>query len=136
MKIRHIRPTDFSNIFSLWQEAQLAVGEKEREEKDFLSMISQNASSCFVAVEKNIVIGSVFGTFNGRVAWIYHLAIDPKYQRKGYGTKLLKKAEAALVKKGAKKIRLGVLKPNLPVAPFYRKNKYVAIDDMVVMGKS
>lgn len=92
-------------------------------------MMKMNKSACFVMEDKNRIIGTVFGAFNGRRGWIYHLVVHPKYQRKGYGSILIQKAEKALKKMGASRVLLGVWMEDKEVFPFYQKKGYFLIDD-------
>lgn len=135
MKIRQMKLADFDNLYALWKKAGLAISDIETEKNEAAIMIQLNKSSCLVAVKNGDVVGSIFGIFNGRRAWIYHLVIDPKYQKIGLGSQLLKKAEEALVKRGAHKIRLWIEFHNLAIFPFYQKNKYRVISDAVMVGK-
>lgn len=99
-------------------------------------MIKVENSCCFKLVKGKKIIGSILGTFNGRRAWIYHLAVDPKYQRLGYGSMLLKKTENILKKKGAHMVNLSVLFSNLKVAPFYEKKGYEVINNALCLSKN
>lgn len=135
MKIREIEISDFPKIYTLWKEAGLVVDNFEKEKQEFIQIITLNPTSCFVVDKANKIIGSCLGAFNGRRGWIYHLAIQPEYQNYGYGEMIFKKTEKALLKKGAKKILLGVAFTNKTVVPFYEKQGYKIMDDALVMEK-
>ena len=134
--IRKAQKFDLKGLLGLWDNSGLAISDKKSEEEELLRMVSLNPSSCFVAEYGEEIIGSVLGVFAGRRAWIYHLAIDPKFQKQGIGTKLLKSAEQALVKVGGHKLRLFVEFTNLKVIPFYEKNGYAVINDAILLGKN
>ena len=126
---------DFDSIYALWKKVDLGVNDFEKEKKQAKQMIKLNPLSNFVAVEGKKIRGTVFGTFNGRRGWVYHLAVNPSFQKKGLGSILLKKAEQALKKAGAKRVLLGVDKSNLKVLAFYKKQGYQKVDDAIWMGK-
>jgi ribosomal protein S18 acetylase RimI-like enzyme len=136
MEYRLTKKTDISHLFTLWNEAGLpiALDGVERETNECEMMLDMNPTSCFVCVENGIILGSIFGTFNGRRAWIYHLAVHPDHQRKGIGGKLYDLAEAALKKRGATKIIVGVLKQNTCV-PFYHDRGFELMDDAYLYAK-
>lgn len=136
MKIQTMKQSDFKQVYALWKKAGLNVSDYQKEKKESVMMLTLNPYSCLVGIEDNKIIGSVFGIFNGRRGWIYHLAIDPTYQKMGNGTKLLKQAEYALFKQGAQRVLLWVEHSNLKVIPFYTKNKYEIIPDALVFGKN
>lgn len=129
MKTRNMDPSDFPKLLKLWQEAGLKLRPVGQEKKEALSMMQMNKSACFVMGNRRKLVGSVFGAFNGRRGWIYHLVVHPKYQRKGFGSILMQKAEKALKKMGASRVLLGVWMEDKEVLPFYRKNGYLLIDD-------
>ena len=108
MKTRLIQPSDFPKMYKLWQTAGLKIKSFQIEKKEALSIIKKNTSSCFILEHDRKIIGNVFGAFNGRRGWIYHLVIHPKYQRRGYGSILLQKAEKALYTMGTTRVLLGV----------------------------
>ena len=113
----------------------LELSDRASEYQEFHMMIKLNPTSCFVAKHNGEIIGSVFGLFNGRRAWIYHLSVDPVYQNQGIGTKLMQSAEQSLFAVGANKIRLWVNFSNLKVITFYEKLGYKAICDALMLGK-
>lgn len=135
MIIREIKQSDFLAVYNLWQEAGLDVAEFTREKKELLMAMKLNQDACLLAEIKGEIIGAVIGAFNGKRAWIYHLAIHPAWQRKGYGAKLFKKVEEVLLKKGATKLMLTVSSKNLKVLNFYKKFGYSLSNGAVMVGK-
>ena len=136
MKIRLIKKTDFKGLYAMWKKSKLKLDSYKNEKKEFDDMLNINPESCFVAVNKDQIIGSVFGTNNGRRSFIYHLAVHPDWQRKGIGKKLLQKAEYFLKKIGVSRVRLMVDLDNLHVVPFYEKCGYNAYEAYsIFMGK-
>lgn len=135
MKIKLIKPEDFSKLLTLWNEAGLSVVNFKREQQELSTLLKLNLDSCLVATINKKIIGSIIGAFNGRRVWIYHLAIHPNWQNKGLGSKLLKKIESIFKKKGATKILLGVSFNNLSTCSFYEKSGYSIMNDAVLMSK-
>ena len=135
MKIRTMTIKDFNSMCALWKEADLDVGHVKTEKEIADQMIKLNPTSNFVATAGEKIVGSIFGVFNGRRGWVYHLAVHPTFQKKGLGSKLLQKAEQALKKRGAKRVLLGVSNSNLKVLPFYKEQGYTEVNDAIWMGK-
>lgn len=135
MKIRTVVKSDLNDIYVFWQKSGLVISKKHREKKEVELLIKHNPDTCFIMEKDDIIIGSIFGAFNGRRAWIYHLCIHPEWQKKGYGSLLLKKTEEELKKKGATKILLGVFLTNLKIIPFYEKLGYKVVLDAVTFEK-
>ncbi len=135
MNIRIMQMSDFQSAYALWQKTGISLVMLEKEKIELETILTHNPSSCFVAVENKQVIGTILGTFNGRRAWIYHVAVHPKCQNRGYGSALLQHTETMLQVKNATKILLAVGISNLKTVPFYEKNGYHVINDAVLMAK-
>ena len=126
---------DFDSMHALWKKVGLNLAEMNLEKKYTDQIIKLNPLSNFVAIEKKKIIGTIFGTFNGKRGWIYHLAVHPLFQKQGVGSLLLQKVEQALKSLGAKRILLGVVKLNLKALNFYKKHDYEVVNDAIWMGK-
>lgn len=130
-----MKPIDIKEAYLLWQKAGLNVAPFKREQFEVENMLRMNPSSCFVLEDKGKIIGTILGTFNGRRAWLYHLAVHPDFQSKGYGSLLLEKVVKALMNLGATKILIGVLPANIKALVFYKKRSFIIMDDALVLQK-
>ena len=88
----------------------------------------------FVALVNNTVVGTVMAGYDGHRGWIYSLAVDAAWQRRGIGSQLVIHAERALAAKGCVKINLQIGDGNERVAKFYLSLGY-AIEKRLSMGK-
>lgn len=136
MNIRLMEPTDFNKICLLWKKINVQPESIIQDRKNFKLMLELNPSTCFIAEENGEIIGSIFGLFNGRRAWIHHLGVHPELRRKKLGSKLLKITEQSLRKKGAKRVLLSIDFKNLEVIPFYKKNGYRITFDAITLAKN
>ncbi len=135
MKIRKIKLRDFDELYALWITAGLRPKSKEQERKEMTLTLKLNPTSCFALIDKKQIVGSILGAFNGRRAWIYHLAIHPNYQQKGYGALLMQNVEHILSKKKATRALVAVSVGNEQVIPFYQKQGYKLFYDAAYLGK-
>lgn len=136
MKTKLMKNVDFDLMYILWKEAGLDVADYKTEKEDCSNMVTFNPVTNFVAYDGKKIIGTVFGIYNGRRAWIYHLAVHPDFQNKGIGSSLLIKTEKALKRIGAKKACLWVDKFNLKVLPFYEKYGYSEMKNVICLTKN
>jgi len=74
------------------------------------------------------------GGYEGHRGWVNYLAVDPDYQKRGWGKKIMKAVEDKLLAIGCPKINLMVRIDNLSAVSFYEKIGYKA-DDVIGMGK-
>jgi len=133
MEIRNAKISDFQEVFDLWKKAGLTVSNASRENREYELLLKKNPEFCLVAQDNGVVVGSVLGTFNGRTAWIYHLAVDPEHQKKGLGTQLLEELEKRFRKEGVTRVRLGIYTEEL--IPYYQRFGFSVVKDIIFMGK-
>lgn len=126
----------FDTLYALWKEAGLNVAPKKTEFYEFRESLRVNPTTCFVAITEGSIIGSSLGLYNGRRAFITHLAVSPKWQHQGIGSMLLKTTEHALKAVGAHAIRLYVSYDNIKVIPFYHISGYTSKQDSLLLGKT
>ena len=134
MEIRIYEASDFAGVKSLWEEAfpndppwnraDMAIPEKRAFQPDLL----------FVAVEDDLVIGSVMAGYDGHRGWLYSVAVRTNTRRGGVGTALVRRAEEALKALGCGKINLQVRTANAAIVRFYEGLGYV-IEDRVSLGR-
>jgi len=74
------------------------------------------------------------GGYEGHRGWINYLAVHPDFQKRGYGSQILKEVEEELKNKGCPKINLMIRKGNNKVIDFYQKLGY-SVEDVTSMGK-
>ncbi len=106
-------------------EIELAISLLQEKLEDILE-----SSYEFVFIEKdNTLIGySCYGFIQGtRCSYdLYWIAVDPIFEREGYGTQLLKKTESLIRSKRGKNIYIETSSTSLyePTRLFYEKNGY------------
>ena len=88
----------------------------------------------FVALSRQVVVGTVMAGYDGHRGWIYSMAVHPAHRMQGIGSALLAYAEKKLLSLGCVKINLQVLEGNETVQGFYQANGY-AVEKRVSMGK-
>ena len=68
------------------------------------------------------------------VAAIYSVAVSPAYRRQRIGSRLVSRAEQALIRKGCVKINLQIVDGNEKVTAFYSTLGY-SVEKWINMGK-
>ena len=132
-KIRSYRPIDQSAVIDLWQRCNLVVPQNEPK-KDIEMKLKVQPDLFFVGTVSDRVVATVMTGYDGHRGWIYYLAVDPDYQRKQIGRRMMEKAEAALLKRGCPKINLQVRTSNQAVISFYERLGF-SNDDVIGLGK-
>jgi ribosomal protein S18 acetylase RimI-like enzyme len=113
-------PGDYGAIIKLWQAAGLHNPSVDGL-ADLREAAQRNPGLFLVAVDPEFgIVGSVIGAFDGRRAYLYHVAVHPDFRREGYGTELIREVEKRIWALGARKLRFMVHKDNLSAQAFYR----------------
>jgi len=88
----------------------------------------------FVGAISSRIVSTAMSGYDGHRGWIYYLAVDPDFQKKGIGRRMVEKAEMKLRKLGCQKINLQVRNSNESVITFYKHIGF-GDDDVLGMGK-
>jgi ribosomal protein S18 acetylase RimI-like enzyme len=134
IKVRSYVPADHHSLVRIWSRAfpddpprnapEAMIRNKKRVQPELL----------LVATLEDDVVGAVMAGFDGTRGWIYHLAVDIQYRRKGVGTALVRAAEDGLLRLGCPKVNLQVRAGNQEVVAFYESLGY-EVEPRVSLGK-
>jgi len=133
MQIEKFSMKFYDKVIELWRKAGISVGSSDTIEE--LERMSQRNPYLFLigkADEK--VISVVMGGFDGRRGYIHHLAIDPDYQKKGYGKLMMDELMKKFRELGVHKVHLFIEKHNKAVVDFYQNLGWDIRDDLIMMS--
>jgi ribosomal protein S18 acetylase RimI-like enzyme len=128
VSIRGFTSEDYDQVVALWRESGLTV--KPSDTLQELKKLLALAGNAFLVAELNRgdkpaeIVGTIIGAWDGRRAWIYHLAVKPLARRTRIGSELITTIERILRAQGATKINLLVEPGNRDAADFYRALGY------------
>jgi ribosomal protein S18 acetylase RimI-like enzyme len=131
--IRAFREQDYDAVLRVWREAGLTIKPSDTL-PELRKLVERNPGTFLVAEEEGAVVGTVIGAWDGRRAWVYHLAVLPAARGRGTGRMLMGELERRMRAVGATKLNLLIEAGNAGVAGFYRKLGY-APDDLLFMTK-
>ena len=136
MKIRPFEITDFEDVVSLWVEAGLEFKPTGRDTPSRVKNLSQKENAVFlVAEDAGRIVGSVFGTHDGRKGWINRIAVAPDYRRAGLGCQLVQEVEKRLEPMDIVMFAGLVDADNLPSISMFIKCGYTRHDDIIYFTK-
>ena len=95
----------------------------------WISLSYLNKSTTLILKYNNWIIGhlSIRIRKKSEYAHLFHLIIDPKYQRKGYAKKLIIHAEKVITKENINKVTINVMKKNQIAKKLYNNLGYLDI---------
>ena len=121
------------DVLSLWKSVNLCANIEEAR-ADILTKLSFQPELFFVAIHHKDLLGTCMAGFDGHRGWIYYLAVNPNFQKRGIGKALIHHAEIALKKLRCSKVLLMVADENIEVSNFY-KNLNFETSPVKVFGK-
>ena len=124
----------FHGVTRLWQEAFPNDPPWNAAETAIPAKLKVQPDLFLVAVEEEVVVGSIMAGYDGHRGWLYAVAVGQAHRRQGLGTALVRQAENLLIARGCKKINLQVRSGNIAIVTFYGSLGY-GIEERVSMGK-
>lgn len=133
LTVRSFQNNDEASIVDLWVRCGL-VHPANDPRKDILRKSKVRPDLFLVGTIKDEIVASVMVGYEGHRGWINYLAVDPEYQKRGCGRRMMEEAERLLRAEGCPKINLQVRTSNAGVLAFYRAIGFLN-DDVVSLGK-
>ncbi len=93
--MREFRIEDYDQVIELWRNCGLPFRPNGRDSRERIAKEIEKPMPLFLVAEcEGDVVGTLFGTTDGRKGWINRLAVRPDHQRKGLAKQLIKEMEA------------------------------------------
>ena len=84
IKIRPFQLDDYDKLISLWDESELPYRPNGRDSRDKIeNELKFECTVALVAEHEGKLIGSIWGTHDGRKGWLNRLAVAPEFRDRG-----------------------------------------------------
>lgn len=134
--IRPMCADDYEDARELWEKTE-GMGLRDADSRTRISdFIIKNEGLCYVCVRKGRMIGTLLCGYDGRRGYLYHLAVDTEFRRKGIAKALIEACLTALKKKGGDKCHLFVFNENEAGKMFWQKIGWQERNDISVYSKN
>jgi ribosomal protein S18 acetylase RimI-like enzyme len=123
----------YDEVIQLWRNAGIGVGSSDSKE-ELEKMLARNPDLFLIGEIKDQIIAVVMGGFDGRRGYVHHLAVEPGYQKKGFGREIMNALNEIFLQKGIHKVHLFIERRNKEVVDFYRNLGWEIREDLTMMS--
>ena len=134
IKTREFSISDYDAALELWQRVEgLEIAEGDDRES-VAYFLARNPGLSRVATDSAAIIGVALCGHDGRRGYIYHLAVDPAYQARGLGKRLMDECLDGLRQAGLERALILVADDNPRGRKFWRRHGWEEVHGPIVMG--
>ena len=131
---REFSISDYDAVVKLWQRVEgLEIAEGDDRE-GVAQFLARNPGLSRVATDGSETVGVALCGHDGRRGHIYHLAVDPTYQGRGLGKRLLDECLDGLRRAGVKRVIIMVADDNPRGREFWKRCGWEEIIGAIAMG--
>ncbi len=136
IKIVKMNLKDYDEIYSLWLNCKgVGINGIDDTRNGIEKFLKRNPDTCFTAVAKDKIVGSILVGNDGRRGYIYHTAVADEYRRNGIASMLVDRALSALKDIGISKASLVVFGNNENGNGFWQSIGFNARNDLIYRDK-
>jgi ribosomal protein S18 acetylase RimI-like enzyme len=134
--IREFRIEDYDALMALWNEAQLSHRPRGRDRRERIEQELRRETAIFLVAEtEGRLVGSVFGTHDGRKGWINRVAVAPGCRNQGIARKLVAQVEHRLAKLGIEIVACLIEGWNTESVEVFKRLGYEEYQNVVYLTK-
>ena len=131
---REFSISDYDAALRVWQRVEGVEIAEGDDREGITQFLARNPGLSRVAIDGPAIVGVALCGDDGRRGHIYHLAVDPAYQGRGLGKRLLDECLVRLRRAGAQRVIILVAGDNQRGAEFWKRYGWEEIPGVLVMG--
>ena len=126
----------YDDVLALWRQCE-GIGLSEADSRESIqAYLQRNPGMSFLATAERAVVGAVLCGHDGRRGYIHHLAVHPRFRRRGIGRQLVDRCLRALQQAGIRKCHLFIFNRNRDGIAFWEDVGWTPRSDISVISKS
>lgn len=135
VRISRFTIESYDEVFSLWRECE-GMGLSDADSRENIERyLDANPGMSFVAVTDGGIVGTLLAGHDGRRGYLYHLAVHPRYRRRGIGRRLVDSCLSALSETGIRKCHLFIFNDNSGGISYWKSLGWTPRSDIGVISK-
>ncbi|MCX8023606.1 MAG: GNAT family N-acetyltransferase [Thermanaerothrix sp.] len=125
---------DYEEATALWKNSP-GVGLSQADSPQALAhFLERNPGLNWVAKDEGKVVGTLLCGYDGRRAYLYHVAVHPEYRRQGIGRALVNHCLETLKNLGVEKAHLFVYTNNADAIAFWKSLGWYPRTELLIMS--
>jgi len=133
MKIEKFKIEYYDEVVGLWRKAGVEIVSSDTID-EVTRVLNRNPDLFLIGKLHEKIIAVVIGAFDGRRGYVHHLAVDPDYQKMGYGKTIMEALIEQFRTKNIQKVHLFIEKSNKSVIKFYSNLGWDMRADLIMMS--
>jgi len=133
MKIEKFKIEYYDEVVELWRKAGIEIVSSDTID-EVTRVLNRNPDLFLIGKLHEKVISVVIGAFDGRRGYVHHLAVDPDYQKMGFGKTIMDALIEQFRTKNIQKIHLFIEKSKKSVVDFYSYLGWEVREDLIMMS--
>ena len=131
---REFSIADYDAAVEIWQRVEGVEIAEGDDRKGVAAFLAQNPGLSRVAIDGPAIVGVALCGHDGRRGHIYHLAVDPPYQGRGLGKRLLNECLDGLRRAGLERAIILVASDNPRGREFWKRCGWEEIPGAIPLG--
>ncbi len=133
MKIEKFKIEYYGEVVELWRKAGIEMVSSDMID-EVTRVLNRNPDLFLIGKAQEKVIAVVIGAFDGRRGYVHHLAVDPDYQKMGFGKTIMDGLIEQFRAMNIHKVHLFIEKSNKRVVEFYNNLGWDVREDLIMMS--
>ena len=125
---------DYDAAVHIWQRVEGVEIAEGDDRKGIAEFLARNPGLSRVAIDGPAIVGVALCGYDGRRGHIYHLAVDPTYQGRGLGKRLLSECLDGLRSVRVQRVIILVADDNQRGSEFWKRYGWEEIPGAIPMG--
>ncbi len=133
MKIEKFKIESYDEVVGLWRKAGIEIVSSDTID-EVTRVLNRNPDLFLIGRVQEKIIAVVMGAFDGRRGYVHHLAVDPDYQKMGFGKSIMEALIEQFRTKNIQKVHLFIEKTNKTVVEFYNNLGWDVREELIMMS--